>query len=53
MLAAVHKRHHAYSLLLNPYGANPTLRDYSGKLAEHYMCALVRRGLGLFLNFAP
>jgi hypothetical protein len=37
MLAAIHKREHVYNLLLNPYGANPTLRDYSGKRAEHYL----------------
>ena len=37
MLAAAHKRDHVYNLLLNPYGANPNLRDYSGKKAEHYL----------------
>jgi ankyrin repeat protein len=37
MLAAAHKREHVYRLLLNPYGANPNLRDYSGRLAEHYL----------------
>ena len=36
MLAAIHKRDHVYSLLLNPYGANPNLRDFSGKLAEYF-----------------
>ena len=37
MLAAAHKKEHVYRLLLNPYGANPNLRDYSGKLADYYM----------------
>lgn len=37
MLAAAHKKEHVYKLLLNPYGANPNLRDYSGKLADYYL----------------
>ena len=36
MLSAMHKRETIYNLLLNTYGADPNLRDYSGKKAEYY-----------------
>jgi ankyrin repeat protein len=37
MLAAMHRKENVYNLLLKPYGAEPNLRDYSGKKAEHYL----------------
>ena len=43
MLAAAFKRDHAYNLLLNPYSANPDLRDYSGKKAGMKVIKLLKR----------
>ena len=37
MLSAQHDRRNVYNLLLKTYGADPNLRDYSGRKAEHYL----------------
>ena len=39
ILAAMHKRKKVYQLLLETYGADPDLRDYSGRKAIHYVIA--------------
>ena len=36
MVAALHQRTEAYKLLVDLYGADPEVRDYSGKKARNY-----------------
>ena len=36
MIAALHQRTEAYKLLVDLYGADPEVRDYSGKKARNY-----------------
>ena len=37
MISAQHDRKNLFNLLLKTYGADPNLRDYSGRKAEHYL----------------
>ena len=37
MLSAQHNKQTVYTILQNTYGADPNLRDYSGRKAEHYL----------------
>lgn len=37
MLSAQHDKQTVYTILQNTYGADPNLRDYSGRKAEHYL----------------
>ena len=40
MISAMHHKHTVYQLLLNTYGSNPNIRDFSGRKAEHYYVPL-------------
>ena len=37
MLSAQHDKQAVYAILQNTYGADPNMRDYSGRKAGHYL----------------